>query len=136
LNAANVTRLHPENPPTLLVVEDDVVTRFMIADELRLSGFKVLEASTAEDAITVLETVPVHLVFTDIHIPGQRSGRDVAEFARQVRPPPHIVLTSGKVRPEDMPGLQELGPFVQKPYLLSRVVELVHRMLDPTGERS
>jgi DNA-binding response OmpR family regulator len=116
------------------LVEDDVVTRFMVADELRAVGFKVMEASTAEDAITILETLPVHLVFTDIYIPGRRSGLDVAQVARALRPPPHVVLTSGRVRADDIPGLEELGVFVPKPYILARVVDLVCRTLDPTGD--
>ncbi|HEX2137445.1 MAG TPA: response regulator [Microvirga sp.] len=132
MNAAKVTRLRPEAPPTLLLVEDDVVTRFMLADELRACGFKVLEASNAEDALTILESVPVHLVFADIHIPG-RSGLEVARVARTLRPAPHIILTSGKVREEDIPDAQAFGLFIQKPYVLSRVVEIVRRTLDPTA---
>ena len=82
MDPGKVTRLRPQTPPTVLVVEDDVVTRFMVADELRSCGFKVLEASTADDAVTILETFPVHLVFTDVYIPGRRSGLDVARVAQ------------------------------------------------------
>jgi CheY-like chemotaxis protein len=135
VNTSKVTRLRPQSPPTLLVIEDDVVTRSMVADELRTSGFKVLEASNAEDAIAILETVPVHLIFADIYVPGRLSGLDVAQAARSLRPAPHIILTSGRVRPEDIPGLKELGSFIPKPYILSRVVDLVCRTLDPTSDR-
>jgi CheY-like chemotaxis protein len=134
VNSSKVTRLRPQTPPTLLVVEDDVVTRFTIADSLRACGFKVLEASNADDAVTILETLPVHLVFTDVCIPGRRSGIDVAQIARALRPALHVILTSGRVRAEDIPELPELGPFVPKPYILSRVVDLVCRTLDPTGD--
>jgi DNA-binding response OmpR family regulator len=134
VDASKVTRLHPQTPPTVLVVEDDVVTRFMVADELRATGFKVMEASTADDAITILESLPVHLVFADIYIPGQRSGLDVAKLARARRPPPHVILTSGRARADDIPGLEELGAFIPKPYILARVVDLVCRTLDPTRD--
>jgi CheY-like chemotaxis protein len=133
LSAANVKRLYPRVPATILVVEDDVLTRFVIADELRTSGFKVLEASTGADAISILETLPVHLVFTDIYIPGRLGGLDVAESARLLRPAPHIILTSGRFRPDEIPNVREFGPFIAKPYLLSRVVDLVRRTLDPTN---
>jgi CheY-like chemotaxis protein len=133
VDASKVTRLRPQTPPTVLVVEDDVVTRSMVADELRATGLRVAEASTADDAITILETLPVHLVFTDIYIPGRRSGLDVAQFARALRPPPHIILTSGRARADDIPGIEGLGAFVPKPYILARVVDLVWRTLDPTG---
>ena len=133
MDPGKVTRLRPQTPPTVLVVEDDVVIRFMVADELRSCGFKVLEASTADDAVTILETFPVHLVFTDVYIPGRRSGLDVARVARDLRPTPHVILTSGRVRAEDIPNLHELGPFVPKPYILARIVDLVCRTLDPTA---
>ena len=134
MNSSNVTRLRPQIAPSLLVVEDEVLTRFTIADELRACGFKVLEASNADDAVTILETLPVHLVFADVCIPGRRSGIDVAQVARALRPPPHVILTSGRVRAEDIPELPHLGSFVPKPYSLSQVVDLVRRTLDPTSE--
>ena len=130
MSAANLKRFQPRVPAVVLVVEDDVLTRFTVADELRTSGFKVLEASTGADAISILETVPVDLVFTDIYIPGRLGGLDVAEAARGLRPAPHIILTSGRLRPDDIPNVRELGPFIAKPYLLSRVVDVVRRMLD------
>ena len=133
VDASKVTRLRPQTPPTVLVVEDDVVTRFTIADELRSCGLKVLEASNVDDAVTILETLPVHLVFTDVYIPGRRNGLDLARAAKALRPAPHIILTSGKVRPDDVPALHELGPFVPKPYILARVADLVCRTLDPTS---
>ena len=133
MSAANVKRLYPRVPATILVVEDDVLTRFIVADELRTAGFKVLEASTGADAIRILETFPVHLVFTDIYIPGRIGGLEVAEAARRLRPAPHIILTSGRFRPDDIPDVREFGPFIAKPYLLSRVVDLVRRTLDPTN---
>ena len=132
MNSANVTRLRPKLPPALLLVEDDVVTRVTLADELRSCGFKVLEASNADGAITILETVAVHLVLADIALPGGRSGLDVAEAARLLRPAPHIVLTSGQTEAEHLRRAQELGTFVQKPYSPARVVEVVRRVLDPT----
>jgi CheY-like chemotaxis protein len=130
LSPANVKRLQLRVPETVLVVEDDVLTRFMVAEELRTSGFKVLEASTGADAISILETLPVDLVFTDIYIPGSLGGLDVAEAARRLRPAPQVILTSGRLRPDDIPNVREFGTFIAKPYLLSRVVDLVRRMLD------
>lgn len=134
MNTAKITVLRPPTAATLLVVEDDVITRFMIADELRATGYRVLEASSAEDAIAILDRMPVHLLFVDIHMPGARSGLDVARMARSRRPTPKIIITSGKVPREELPDLEHLGPFVPKPYLVSRVLDLVRRSLDPTQD--
>jgi CheY-like chemotaxis protein len=134
VNAANVTLLRLPVPATLLVVEDDVITRFSIADELRNAGYRVLEASSAEDAIAILEHVPIHLLFADIHMPKGMSGLDVARVAKGRCPAPKVILTSGKVSPKEIADLDELGPFVDKPYLPSRVLDLVRRSLDPTQD--
>ena len=58
----------------VLVIEDDAATRDATRRLLEKLGLRVAEASTADDAITILETLPVHLVFKDIYIPGRRSG--------------------------------------------------------------
>lgn len=132
MNAATVTRLHPKAPAVLLVVEDDVVARVTLADELRTCGYKVLEASTADDAMTILTSVPVHLVFADVMLPGGRDGLEVARAARALQPPPHILLTSGHLGAADLRDAQDLGVFVPKPYSPSRVLALIRQALDPT----
>jgi CheY-like chemotaxis protein len=115
----------------LLVVDDDVLTRLMVADELRASGYKVLEASSVEDAISILDTMAVHLIVADLHMPGAKGGLDVVRRAKDCRPLPKIILTSGKLPPDQISGLAAIGPFLSKPYLASRVLDLVRRSLDP-----
>jgi two-component system, response regulator PdtaR len=67
---------------TVLLVEDEVLTRLMLADELRSQGLQVLEASNADEALTVLQSsLPVHLLFTDIRMPGEMDGMALAKFA-------------------------------------------------------
>lgn len=53
--------------PTVLVVEDEVLIRDVVCEELADAGFEVIEVGTADEAIAVLEArEDVHLVFTDI----------------------------------------------------------------------
>ena len=136
LNAAKITLLRPQLPASILVVEDDVLTRCAIADELRSEGFRVLEASSAEDAITILRSFPVHLAFIDLHVPGPRDGMRVAHFARDRRPQPKILLTSGRVRPGQIREAEDFGPFVVKPYRIDRVLNLMRDILDPAGNQT
>jgi CheY-like chemotaxis protein len=61
--------------PTNLLVEDEVLIRMMLADELRGRGFNVLEAQNADEALTLLQSgVPVGLVLTDVQLPGSLDG--------------------------------------------------------------
>ena len=134
MSAATITPFPRQAPPTILVVEDEVLMRSLISDELRACGFEVVEARSADDAIAVLETMRVDLLFVDIHLPGPRGGLDLARLVRARALPTRILLTSGKDRFADMPGLADLGPFIRKPYRVSRVIELVTRSLNwPTA---
>jgi DNA-binding NtrC family response regulator len=119
---------------TLLVVEDDVLTRSAVCDALRYHRYKVLEASSAQEALAILSILPVELVFVDLHLPGEGDGLSVARFAHAHCPDTRVILTSGKVRAATIPDLPELGTFVGKPYLISRVLEMIRRTLDPPGE--
>lgn len=129
MNSASVTVFPRRTPPTILVVEDDVLSRCLISDELRAQGFKVLEASSADDAITVLDTVRVDLLFVDIHLPGSRDGLDVARHVQARGIPTRTILTSGKSEASAIQDLDDLGPFIRKPYLVSRIVSLVSKTL-------
>jgi CheY-like chemotaxis protein len=64
-SAASHERLNPKAKSTILVVEDEVIVRLTIAEELRAAGFVVLEAVNASEAITILELGNIGLVFTD-----------------------------------------------------------------------
>jgi CheY-like chemotaxis protein len=61
--------------PTVLIVEDEVFIREIVAEELEEAGFNVAIAKHADDAIFILEArQDIHLVFTDIDMPGSMNG--------------------------------------------------------------
>jgi DNA-binding response OmpR family regulator len=130
MSAASVTAFPRRVPPAILVVEDNVLTRSTISDELRAHGFKVLEASSASDAITVLDTMRIDLLFVDIHLPGEQDGLDVARHVHSRGMPTQMILTSGISDASTIPDLGTLGVFIRKPYLISRVLALVSHSLN------
>ena len=68
---------------TILVVEDEVLIRLHVAEELREAGFPVLEAADAGEALAILGHVDgVELIATDLRMPGELDG---LALARQVR---------------------------------------------------
>lgn len=88
-----------ENPITVLVVEDEVLIRIATVDELELTGFHVLEASSADQAIAIIERHPeVQLIFTDLDMPGMMDGLKLATFVRDRCPPIMIESSSSKHR--------------------------------------
>lgn len=60
---------------TILIVEDDVILRFVLAEFLRDSGYVVLKARSGDEALDFLaQPNDVSLVFTDVHMPGSTDG--------------------------------------------------------------
>jgi CheY-like chemotaxis protein len=65
-------------PSTILLVEDETLTRLMLVEELESHGHTVIEAADADAALSVLrENTSVGLLFTDIKMPGTaRTARE------------------------------------------------------------
>lgn len=85
-----------ERYPIVLVVDDDVLLRLGTAEYLRDNGFTAIEAATADEARSVLETgVAVDLIFTDINMPGGLDGVALAQWVANNFSDVPVVLTSG-----------------------------------------
>ena len=106
---------------TVLVVEDDSMVRTPIAEYLRVSGYIVLEAGSASEAIATLETgAPVGLVFSDVRMPGKMDGLGLAEWCHAHYPALPVLLASGYTsRPLTVSFPQDT--IIQKPYLPSQI---------------
>lgn len=94
---AAATGVLPEgHGETILLVEDDIAVRKVTYERLLELGYRVIEATTAHEAINLLESdAPVSLVFSDIRMPGTLSGTDLAEWTQTHRPEIGVLLTSG-----------------------------------------
>ncbi len=118
------------NEHKVLVVEDEALIRFTIADELRDAGFDVLEAPDADEAIRLLDANPdIHLIFTDIDMPGSMDGLRLSRVVSERWPPVRIVITSGK-RVPSAAALPEGSRFMPKPYTAAGVLDTVRTMLE------
>jgi len=114
--------------PSVLVIEDEPLIRMTVADDLRDAGFRVLEAANAAEALQVLNTdASIRAIFTDIDMPGDLDGLQLAWIVRDRWPPIEIVITSGnrKVDITDMPGG---ALFFPKPYAHQPVIDALTRL--------
>ena len=115
----------------VLVVEDEVFIRLDVSEALRAAGFEVIEARSADDAASFIETgEPVDVVFTDIQLPGLVDGLALVNKMRAARPSLIVVITSG-----DQTKLAEanrIGTFVPKPYQTKAVVGLIADLAETT----
>lgn len=113
----------------ILIVEDDPLIRWSGAETLADAGFEVLEAANADDALTLLETHgSVSVLFTDIDMPGQLDGLDLARIAAHRWPFIHIIVASGRKEPQ-APQIPDNGRFISKPYMPEQIVRDIDALL-------
>jgi DNA-binding NtrC family response regulator len=119
-------------PLTIIVVEDEPLVMIDIVDQLKLAGYRVVEAFNADEAIAILEADPdIRLLFTDVDMPGSMNGLKLAAAVRDRWPPVRIIVTSGHRTVEALDMPQE-SLFFGKQYRPSDVIVSVQRLLDST----
>ena len=108
-----------ERSETVLLVEDEVGVRGFAAQVLEEDGFRVVQAGSGEEALTVAATLgaPVSMLLTDVVMPGM-NGRTLAERLRLSQPSLPVVYMSGYT--DDIVvrmGVQaERTGYLQKPF--------------------
>ncbi len=119
------------NQKEVLIVEDEAIIRMVAADALTDCGIVAWEAGDAEEALNALNQHPsISLLFTDVNMPGDMNGIDLARRVHEVRPDVELIITSGAtIIANDY--LPDHGTFLLKPYPVDRLVHIVATKLDP-----
>jgi CheY-like chemotaxis protein len=116
----------PDSPIYVLVVEDDSLSRLHAVSLVEDAGYIPVEASNADEAITILESrKDIRIVFTDINMPGSMDGLKLAHAIRRRWPPIELILTSGHfgIKDDELP---ERGRFFPKPYRDEEIISALH----------
>jgi CheY-like chemotaxis protein len=115
--------------PTIVVVEDVVLVRLVVAEQLRYHGFAVIEVSSADEAIRILTArVKADLVFSDVHLVGSSmDGFGLRRWIKDQRPEIKVLLASGEV-PSPGPDGEVL---LVKPYKYPELVRRIRDLLTP-----
>ncbi len=117
----------------VLLVEDEAPVRAFATRALRLKGYTVLEAESAEDALRLLEDtdLSVDVFVTDVVMPGM-DGPTWVRQARETRPDVRVVFMSGYTEGafgESGPGIGN-STFLPKPFSLTQLTEAVFQQLN------
>ena len=114
---------------TALIVEDEALIRFELADQLSEMGLRVLLAADADEAIALLDIHPeIELLVTDIKMPGSMDGIRLAHHTRLRWPPVKIIVLSGRgdIQPSELPRDSIL---LAKPYGHTALTEALSHMM-------
>jgi DNA-binding NtrC family response regulator len=117
--------------PTILIIEDEAKMRRLLELNLGDDGFKTLSAGDAETGLKLLASEPVHLVLTDLKLPGM-SGLEFLQIAKQQNTAlPIVVMTAfGSVETAVEAMKAGAADYVLKPFSLTEMRMVVHKELD------
>jgi len=111
----------------ILVVEDELLIRFMLSDELRNAGHEVVEAISADEALAIFSTgVQVDLMISDVRMPGSIDGLALLSIVREMSPALPVIIISAHLEAEHATA-RGAACFVAKPFSMA---SLVHRVRD------
>jgi two-component system cell cycle sensor histidine kinase/response regulator CckA len=136
----------PRESPTVgselvLLVEDNSVVRGLVRKALSRHGYRVVEAASGEQALTLAETVQGHidLILSDVVMPGMQGPELVAQL-KVTRPQSKVLFMSGYPADAFTRGQEGAGPtaeWLQKPFTTGRLLQRVRELLDaPASESS
>jgi len=114
--------------PVVLVVEDEHLIRMLAVEAFRDEGFIALEAEHAAEALIVFGgLIRVQVLFTDVNMPGEMNGIDLAEHLKGLEPALHIIVTSALPILRSVDALP--ATFMTKPYHLREVCHAARGLL-------
>ncbi len=132
----------PGGKETILLVEDDPALRASVYKALAQLGYRVLVAGSGPAAMDVWKTrhAEIHLLLTDLVMPNNMSGVDLARQLLQTRPGLKVIYMSGysaDVLGKDF-SLIEGRNFLTKPFPAAKLFRAIREILDhdPAESRS
>ncbi len=115
----------------VLLVDDELLIRYSLAQVLQQEGVVVREAASAEEALEAIEDAFYDLCFLDIKLPGM-DGLEAMEAIRRQCPGTKVVLMSAHC-PPDQECVARAEGFLEKPFDLQRVREIADFALNGRG---
>ena len=129
--------VHHRGTETILLVEDESGVRNLTRTMLTRLGYTVLTAENGREALAILDRhpEPIHLLFTDVIMPGM-NGRDLFTRIHENHPDIKVLYMSGYT--DDViahHGIIEAGVhFIQKPFSMGDLGVKLREALGDTGE--
>ena len=124
------TRAAAPGHETILVAEDEAVVREMVTAALERLGYRVVVASTGEEAVRLIDRLgdEIDLLLSDVVMPGM-SGPDLLDRARRTRPDLRAIFMSGYTALSMGRPIPDGVTLLEKPFSGARLDEVVRETL-------
>jgi CheY-like chemotaxis protein len=133
----DASKTQPKASGSVLLVEDDDEVASLVSEMLRELGYEVIRAASADAALGALaDARSIDILFSDIMMPGQMNGLDLAREAKRRRPGLPVLLTSGYADGALLTASREDIRVLNKPYDVQTLAESLAEVLESRAPRA
>ncbi|MFZ5760427.1 MAG: sigma-54-dependent transcriptional regulator [Thermodesulfobacteriota bacterium] len=120
--------------PTILVVDDELSMREFLKILLEKEGYKAITAQDGEKALKIIEENEIHLVISDIRMPGM-GGLELLGQVKQTQPDLPFIMITAFASPEDAVQAMKHGAYdyITKPFKLDEIKSIIHSAVRNAG---
>jgi DNA-binding NtrC family response regulator len=133
----NFPDMMKNSPPTVLIVDDEALIRWSLAEMLGDRGYTVTEAGDGRTAVAAIQgaTEPFDVVLLDYRLPDSADLR-LLEKVRRLAPTSQIIMITAHNSPELTQGATALGAYrvISKPFEVESLAALVNQAREERGE--
>ena len=116
----------------ILVIEDDRDLRQALCETLQMSGYKTLQADSAEPALKLLENESVNLIISDVQMPGMHGDELLKTVKRNHPEIPFVLITAYGTVSKAVEAIQAgAADYIIKPFEAEVLIEMVDRLAIP-----
>ncbi len=131
-DASEKVKTYPKGHENILIVDDEAALLDYAEQLLKGWGYKVYCAKNAADAFTILEDTAIDLLFSDVVMPGNVNGYELAEQAIEKNSKLKVLITSGFA--DKFGGNEKYVKYgfelISKPYDRGKLAEKLRQLLD------
>jgi CheY-like chemotaxis protein len=121
---------------TVLIIDDEIHIRRLIAQMLELAGYQVIEATSGAEALRLIEETSPDVITCDISMPGM-SGFEVLEAIKSQPATAEIpvIMLTAIGQEKDTARATALGAddYITKPFGTTQLIETIERQLGRQG---
>ena len=126
----NITLMSKKSAPSVLIVDDEALIRWSLAEMLGERGYTVTEAGDARMALAAIEGAkePFDVVLLDYRLPDSADLR-LLEKVRRLAPSSQVIMITAHNSPELAQGAAALGAYrvISKPFEVESLASLVNQ---------
>lgn len=133
----SISQTSKKSAPSVLVVDDEALIRWTLAETLADRGYTVTEAGDARMAVAAIEHAgkPFDVVLLDFRLPDSADLR-LLETVRRLTPNSQVILITAHNSPELAQGAAALGAYrvISKPFEVDSLATLVNQATEESAE--